>query len=397
MSSHRFKLCLFSVAPLSAQLCALFALCALCALPVHAQSQPGSHLQVYGRLNLGLVHYGGYGPGHVSGTRMNSLSSRFGIKGSEDLGSGLQAVYMVETGFSADTGDGMIGSREASIGLAGNFGKLRLGYMLSPLDDLHSIAGPGWVTNVTNDNLNGFWANGYSNLFTGGSAGSTACKQVAGPDGNTNSFAFDNRIGNSVRYDSPQWNGWQFATQYALGEACSARAWSNKVQYLKDGWNLALAWQLHHGVRAEGLNDNILMFAGAYQITADDYAGLWWQRLKYANPLSSDLRQSAWGAIYKHQFGAHLMEVAWYHAGRGEGAQTPVFSGIFVGPDSAANLLILGWRYKFSKRTELWGQVAQLRNGPRSGYDLGGAGKAGAPGTMGERPRALALGIKHDF
>jgi predicted porin len=368
--------------------------CATFASEVQAQSE----LSIYGRMSLGVVSYSGYGPGHVSGSRMNNFSSRIGFKGSEALGQNLYATFVVETGFAGDTGDGIVASREATVGVEGPFGKLRLGFMLSPLDDLHPIAGPGWVTNVTNDNLNGFWANGYSNLFSGGTAGSTACKQVAGPEGNTNSFAFDNRIGNSIRYDSPNLQNFRLATQFAFGEAsCGAWAWSNKLQYQTGQLNAALAWQQHHAVRGAGLNDQILMLAASYQITPQHYVGAWWQTLRYANPGKETLRQQAWGGIYKFSYDAHLWEVAWYRAAQGKGTQTPVFSGIFVGPETAANLYIVGYRYKLSKRTELWSQFAQLRNGKNSGYDLGGSGKAGAIGTMGENPRAIAVGLKHDF
>ncbi|WP_338847702.1 porin [Massilia sp. W12] len=370
------------------------ALAMLCsALPAQAQT----NTQVYGRLNLGLTHYAGYGPGHPEGARLHSLSSRLGVKGSEDLGQGLQAIFMVESGFSADTGDGGLANREASVGLAGPWGQVKLGFMLSPLDDLHSIAGPGWVTSVTNDNLNGFWANGYSNLFAGG--GTRGCVQVAGPDGNANSFAFDNRIGNSIRYDSPLFaGGWRFATQYALGESsCGARASSNKLQYQGQGWTLALAAQFHHHVRGEGLNDAIWMLAGGWQIAPEHYLGFWWQTLRYDNPGLQDLRQRAWGLNWRQSYGAHQFELAYYRAGAGSGAQTPVFSGIYTGADSAAGLISLGWRYKLSKRSELWAHALQLRNGAASAYELGAGGKAGAPGTMGAKPRALALGMKHDF
>ena len=368
-------------------------------LPCCAGLAQADDLQLYGRLNLGLVHYGGYGTGHAATTRMHNLSSRFGVKGSEELGQGLRAQFVIETGFSADSGDGVMASREATLGLEGSFGRLRLGYMLSPLDDLHGIAGPGWLTSITNDNQNGFWANGYSNLFTGGSVGSTACKQVAGPDGNSNSFAFDNRIGNALRYDSPQFGaGWRLATLYALGEGnCGAWASSSKLQYQSGALNLALAWQLHHNVRGAGLRDQIWMAAGGWQLTPEHYAGFWWQTLRYDNPGRDTLRQQAFGATWRYSVGAQLWEAAWYHAGAGGGAQTPVFSGIYIGPGSASDLLIAGWRYRLSKRSELWAQLAQLRNGRNAAYELGAGGKAGATGNLGAHPHALALGIKHDF
>lgn len=366
-------------------------------------SMPGARAQdsaitLYGRLNIGVAHYSGAAQPPI--TRLLSLSSRFGIKGTENLGNGLSAQFVIETPVSVDSGDSVLGNRETSVGLEGGFGKIRLGYMLSPLDDLHPIAGPGYVTSLTNDNLNGFWANGYSNLFTGGSVGSTACTQVAGPNGNSNSFAFDNRVGNAIRYDSPNLSGWRIASQLALGEVngCHAFASSNKLQYQDAKWNVALAYQLHRNVRGLDLRDHIWMLAAGYQITPTHYLGGWFQTLKYANPGRENLTQNAFGLTWRtHLSSANLLELAWYHAGAGRGTQTPVFSGIFVGPDTKADLLIIGARHVLSKRSELWLQLAQLRNSRNSGYDLGAAGRAGAAGSVGARPKALALGIKHDF
>ncbi len=357
-----------------------------------------SNVTVYGRVNLGVVHYGG--SGRVSVTREQNFSSRLGFKGTEKLGGGLLASFIIETGIGADTGEGVFGSRETSVGLEGAFGKVKLGYMLTPLDDLHPIAGPGYVTNVTNDNLNGFWANGYSNLFTGGTTGNVACNQVAGPNGPTNSFAFDNRAGNSIRYDSPNWNGWRAATHLALGEQSSCRAWasSNKLQYTHGKINAALAYQVHHNLRGIGLKDQIVMLAAGYQINPANYVGGYAQTLEYENPGQAKLKQSGFGMIWRTSLTpTNTMELAWYRAGAGRGAQTPVFSGIFVGPETRANLFIIGAKHIFSKRTELWMQYAMLRNSRNSGYDLGGSQRAGSPGTIGAKPQALAVGVKHEF
>lgn len=381
---------------------ALIGICAVIAAVVVSDADAQSDLTVYGRLNIGVVDYSGYGVGGPAVTKESSFSSRIGFKGRENLGSGLQAIFVLENGFNADTGDGTIGSREASVGLQGNFGKLRLGFMLTPLDDFHGIAGPGYTTSVTNDNLNGFWANGYSNMLTGGTIGTTACAQVAGTAGNTNSFSFDNRYGNSIRYDSPSFGGLVVATQLALGESsgpngCNAYALSSKLQYTAYGVNAGLAYNLHRNLRGADLNDSIVMLAASYQIGTVAYVAGYYQTMRYDNPGLNQLKQDGFGLLGRGFFGPSTLELAWYRGGAGRGDQTPVFSGIFTGDDTQANLYIIGYRYALSKRTELWSQYALLRNGRNSGYDLGGAGKAGALGTVGEAPRAIAIGIKHDF
>jgi predicted porin len=365
--------------------------------PLH-EAGAQDDISIYGRINLAIVERGGYGSGHSSTPSMNSLSSRLGFKGQETIGAGLVASFVVETGINADVGAGGFGNRETSIGLQGGFGKIRLGYMLTPFDDFHSIAGPGYFNNVSNDNINGFWANGYSNLF---GAGSKPCNgSVPGTDDNNN-FAFDGRYANSIRYDSPVIDDFTFSTHLALGEAsdagCRARAWSSKLQYAANGVNAGVAYDIHENARGLGLTDNIVLVTAAYRLSPDYYLAGYYQHVKYDNPGLQDLKQSLFGLIGKRHVGPHVIELAWYRAGAGQGMQTPVFSGIFVGAGAQSDLVALAYHYTLSKRTDLWAQCIQIRNGDKAGYDLGNSGKAGAAGTMGQRPRAIMAGLRHDF
>ncbi len=55
-----------------------------------------------------------------------------GLRGTEDLGNGLKAQFVLESGINADTGNGDSGSgldfkRRATVGLLGNFGEVHLG------------------------------------------------------------------------------------------------------------------------------------------------------------------------------------------------------------------------------------------------------------------------------
>ncbi|KDN96474.1 hypothetical protein EI16_09435 [Hydrogenovibrio marinus] len=63
-----------------------------------------------------------------AGTTVNSHSSRFGIKGSNDLGNGLKAVYKLEFGVDpTTTAKAKISGRNAYVGLAGGFGTVLMG------------------------------------------------------------------------------------------------------------------------------------------------------------------------------------------------------------------------------------------------------------------------------
>ncbi|MET0067499.1 MAG: porin [Candidatus Thiodiazotropha sp.] len=77
----------------------------------------------------------------VDNIQINDYTSRVGIKGSEDLGNGLTAVYKIEYGVKISTnpggnefsGDGSLSARNAFVGLAGGFGTFVIGRHDTPL------------------------------------------------------------------------------------------------------------------------------------------------------------------------------------------------------------------------------------------------------------------------
>ena len=129
--------------------------------------------------------------------RVSSNSSRFGMRGTESLGGGLNAVFQIESSVSGDTGvnsGSNIATRETFVGLQGSWGRVIMGKFLMPQDDLHGIFGnaPTFLTSVLS--TADLWA--FANLT----------KAQGG---------WDARTGNNVRYDSPNWNGFTLALQYS--------------------------------------------------------------------------------------------------------------------------------------------------------------------------------------
>src|SRR6266478_9421642 len=146
------------------------------ALPFAAQAQT-ANVTLYGRLNVDLEFVngrtcqngatGGAGAGaqgfqactnlpapglntvpnqitNPTVNRLSSNSSRFGMRGTESLGGGLNAVFQVEQNISWDSGNASssgIASRETFAGLQGSWGKVTMGKFLMPQDDLHPIFG----------------------------------------------------------------------------------------------------------------------------------------------------------------------------------------------------------------------------------------------------------------
>jgi len=125
-------------------------LIALAVLAASGASFAQSSVTIYG---LADVWFGSVKTNDGSGTNksVTQLSSggvntsRWGIKGSEDLGGGLKANFKLEQGFNIDTGtsgssDGQTAtqtfSRESYVGLSGGFGEVRLGKTWDAYDDV---------------------------------------------------------------------------------------------------------------------------------------------------------------------------------------------------------------------------------------------------------------------
>jgi len=114
----------------------LIALAALAAGSAFAQSS----VTMYGLLDIGYSAHATSTSGNMNMTNFHA-PSRFGIKGSEDLGGGLKANFNLETGgLALDSGaqtsanfekqtvtQGFNFTREAWVGVSGNFGETRLG------------------------------------------------------------------------------------------------------------------------------------------------------------------------------------------------------------------------------------------------------------------------------
>ncbi len=113
---------------------------AACACAAQAQSS----VTLYGVADMALERV----KGATSATRAASgqqFGSRWGLRGNEDLGGGLKAVFQLESGINMVSGasgqGGLLFGRQAYVGLAGDFGAVRMGRQYSPMDDVAGLVG----------------------------------------------------------------------------------------------------------------------------------------------------------------------------------------------------------------------------------------------------------------
>jgi predicted porin len=148
--------------------------------------------------------------------------SRWGLKGTEDLGGGLKAVFQLENGFNVNNGALGQGTRmfgrQAYVGLTSDkFGTVTLGRQYDSLVD--------YLAQTT---ANGNWA-GY--LFS----------HPYDNDNTDNSF----RVNNTVKYASPSFAGLQFGGTYSFSNDtnfANNRQYSVGAQYENGGLLVAAAY-----------------------------------------------------------------------------------------------------------------------------------------------------------
>ena len=119
-------------------------------------------------------------------------ASRFGIKGSEDLGNGMKVSFQLENGFKADSGEfkteGKLFDRQATVALSSDFGTLTMGRV----GGIGSGAGFD-IVYLTGDSFDG------------------GCGDVLG-------LVQSARYDNMITYQTPKFAGLQATVQYSFNE-----------------------------------------------------------------------------------------------------------------------------------------------------------------------------------
>ncbi len=130
-------------------------LIALAVLAASGASFAQSGVTVYGVVDV----YLGRIKGATTQTAVDAggiSSNRFGFKGSEDLGGGLKANFVLEQGFSVDTGAaktaGEMFARQSYFGFSGGFGELKIGKMYSAYDDINGAGNAVFDSALTPQN-----------------------------------------------------------------------------------------------------------------------------------------------------------------------------------------------------------------------------------------------------
>ena len=184
-------------------------LIAVAALGAFAGSAMAADITISGRIDTGLNFHdyeykdsvnGVTEDGNTFGMKTGQYSSsRVTIKGSEDLGNGMKAGFILENGFDSDTGDlaqdGKIFGRESIVYLEGDFGHLSMGRVGALSSGVGSY-----------------------NVVYGFSPWGTGWGDYANPKGQ---FNLGDRFDNTITYRTPDFAGVKVYAQYSFEAAGS--------------------------------------------------------------------------------------------------------------------------------------------------------------------------------
>jgi len=204
-------------------------LVALAVLAASGASMAQSTVTLYGLADIGVGSYksnasiatGSDVVRSFTQTRMDAggyNGSRFGMKGSEDLGGGLSAIFNFEAGFNLDTGtsgQGALFGRRANVGIASaSFGKVELGRNSSSYDDVAAdhamMLGNPYDPSNTNNSI--------AALNVASISATKAATALVTRDAPSTWIGYQTRFNNSVKYTSNVYSGFSGSVMYAMGE-----------------------------------------------------------------------------------------------------------------------------------------------------------------------------------
>ncbi len=338
---------------------------------VHAQS----NVQVYGLMDAGVEQITNATPSLASQAKVTSggkNTSRWGFRGSEDLGGGLKAVFNLEGGVFLDTGnsDGPLFKRQAWVGLENEHNRVVIGRSFTTAYDFVILFDPlGYAPNYS-------WA---------------TSTNASGPSKYGMTTAFDNL----VKY-SGHFGDFKYGATVGLGEQSSATA------SFADGRKYAVGGSWTHGpfaamVTYEQINGNVVAATGNRDETtalhlAADYKLADWRftaggrgfKTKAGKAATPDVKADTyWAGITYYTRPAWTLTGAMYYVD---------VKNVPAGQDADPKMYVLRAMYALSKRTDLYAVAgyAKAKNNKLVSLSRDDAGFASTQ-------RGVTLGIQHRF
>ncbi|RKU00097.1 porin [Burkholderia sp. Nafp2/4-1b] len=376
----------------------------------HAQSS----VTLYGVVDAGFAYTNNQGgKSNIQQTSGKLSGSRWGLKGAEDLGGGLQAVFTLESGFRPSDGGlgqgGRLFGRSAYVGLSKtDLGTLTFGRQYEPITDLVAqYSGSGFWSPAThvgdNDNLNqSFRINNAVKFRSATIAGFTADAL----------YAFSNQANGSAGTGFSNNNAWGVSANYVNGPLSAGAGYvrlnnpstasntsgavGGATSTTGNDYSGGFFYGLNGGVRKQQIG-----VAGANYALGRTTLGFAWShtQLDYVDGSSRKFNNYDVNGRFQITPAATLIGVYTFTDGRASGL--PGTGGQTLKP--RWHQFTLGFDYALSKRTDLYlSGIYQLAAGDASTATSGGYRKIAAISNIGtasstNRQVAFVSGLRVKF
>ena len=356
-----------------------------------------SNVTIYGIVDYGYAYrfdarnLTKTGPTPNSSSQLNggqAFTNRIGFKGTEDLGNGLKALFVLEQGFNLDTGTeqitGLAFARQSYAGLSGNFGSVIGGRMYTPYYNF--VAGLDPFVNGT--------VGRYANAFT-------LAPTVTGSS-LTNPLRFDN----AVAYTSPNFGGFSVTGAFSnnvVGQEASASNAANNTAYALFGQYadgpIYVGANYHYIASGSNPVDSVInnvqnfSLGGSYDFKVAKIMALWtWNEIDYTGRMSNVSNAT----VNNYMLGATVPFGKWV------GKATYVYSDGNQTAGGDAQQFAVGLDYNLSKRSTIYTAYSYINNSDNRMSATGDAGQGGtyAAGNgfgAGVWQQGLQVGITHRF
>ncbi len=340
----------------------------------HAQTaSAGSSVQLYGlvdacvtRADLGAATYKALNSGCLYG-------SRWGFRGSEDMGGGLRAGFVLEGGFNIDSGQlgqgNRIFGRKALLNLSTPWGGIEAGrdyapafYVVQPIDPM--ALGIGTAS---------------STIWTGASSTTVA------------------RNDNAVNLLSPAWGDWSARLQVGAGEGGTGTARKTMGFNLmhRSARTIAAIAHTRAANAADTADDSATTLGvrhdfGAFSLAAIAQSGSWKGSRTVAAPSNA-------ASIYSRDYRSYLVGGSVRVGAVGTVNTSLKRYDDRTAPNFDATQFSVNYVHALSKRTDLYAGYSRLKNERGSRYEVSDATTAYTNVTPGAATSLLAVGIKHLF
>jgi predicted porin len=305
---------------------------ALAAILATGSALAQSSVTVYGRLNVSAE---AIKIGSKSDDQLVNNSSRIGFKGTEDLGGGMKALFVIEHGFDATTGAAAstFWGRESTVGLQTNFGTVRLGNM--PASEAY-FATADYISMHNHDTGNS------SDALWG--------------------YVSTGALKNAVAYTTPTFGGFNAAAQ--VGESVAGQRPMAAAANFDSG-------ALHLGAGYEKFGaDKSASVRGLYELGSLTLGA-------YVGKQGGTMDRNFWRVSGMYAIGAGEV-----HLNVGGTGNTNKVA------NTGALQYTVGYNYNLSKRTKVYTFYTKVDNKSAATYQTG---------TAGVDFSSLAVGLRHNF